>query len=112
MATKEMLPVDERTPCVKELVFRNIEASNCHVAAAYLYGLPEQKIDRVEMEHIHVTYAEDAKEGVPAMMDGIEPVKRMGVYANNIRTLVLNDVTVEGQSGEAVVTEHVDEVLR
>ncbi len=112
VATKEMLPVDERTPYVKELVFRNIEASNCHVAAAYLYGLPEQKIDRVEMEHIHVTYAEDAKEGVPAMMDGIEPVKRMGVYANNIRTLVLNDVTVEGQSGEAVVTEHVDEVLR
>ena len=39
-------------------------------------------------------------------------MKRMGVYANNIRTLVLNDVTVEGQSGEAVVTEHVDEVLR
>lgn len=109
--TKEALPVDERTPYVKSLAFRDIEASNCHVAAAYLYGLPEQKIDRVEMEHIHVTYAEDAVEEVPAMMDGIEPVKRMGVYANNIRTLVLKDVRIEGQLGDAVLTEHVDEVV-
>lgn len=110
--TKKALPVDERTPYIRQLAFRHIEASNCHVAAAYLYGLPEQKIDRVEMEHIHVTYAEDAMEGVPAMMDGIEPVKRMGVYANNIRTLVLKDVVIEGQSGEAVVAEQVDEIIR
>lgn len=109
--TKEKLPADYRTPCVKQLTFRDIEAANCHVAAAYLYGLPEQKIEKVEMEHIHATYAEDAVEGEPAMMDGIEPVKRMGVYANNIGTLVLKDVRVEGQCGEAVVTKHVDEIV-
>ena len=50
--TKEVMPVDDRTPSIKKMTFRNIEAKNCHVAAAYFYGLPEQKIERVEMEQI------------------------------------------------------------
>ena len=110
--TKEALPVDERTPYIKDLSFRRIEAKNCHVAAAYLYGLPEQKIHSVEMNRIHVTYAKDAKEGVPAMMDGIRPVRRMGIFANNIEELILKDVHVEGQDGEDVILEGVDRVIR
>lgn len=109
--SKDAMPVDERTPYIGRLTFRNIEAANCHVAAAYMYGLPERKIDRILLEHIHVTYAADANKDVPAMMDGIEPMSRMGVYANNIRTLVLKDVRIEGQTGDAVITKHVDEVV-
>lgn len=106
--TKESLPVDGRTPDIRTLVFHNIEATNCHVAAAYLYGLPEQKIRKVIMEHIHVTYAEDARCDVPAMMDGLEPCSRMGVFANNIESLTLHDVTVEGQAGEAYLLDNID----
>lgn len=109
--TKEALPVDERTPHIKQLAFRNIEAKNCHVAAAYFHGLPEQKIGRVEMEHIRISYASDPKKDVPAMMDDIEPISRMGIYANNIQTLILKDVEIEGQTGDAVVTEHIDELI-
>lgn len=112
VATKEALPVDERTPHIRRLSFRNIEACNCHVAAAYLYGLPEQKIERIEMEHIRVTYAEEAKMDVPAMMDGLEPVSRMGIYADQIGTLVLRDVRISGQIGEAVTILHTDEIIK
>lgn len=112
VASKEPLAVDERTPEIRTLAFRDILAENCHLAAAYLYGLPEKKIERVEMERIHVTYAEDVEEGVPAMMDGISPVSRMGIYANNIKTLVLEDVVIEGQTGEAVVAENVDNLIQ
>ena len=104
--------MDERTPQIRTLAFRDILAENCHLAAAYLYGLPEKKIERVEMERIHVTYAKDAEEGIPAMMDGISPVCRMGIYANNIETLVLEDVVIEGQLGEAVVTENIDNLIQ
>ena len=62
--------MDERTPLIKSLCFKDIEAENCHVAAAYMYGLPEQRIERVEMDHVRVTYAASAREGQPAMMDG------------------------------------------
>ena len=42
------------------------------MAAAFFYGLPEQKIERVEMKRVRVSYAEDAVSGQPAMMDGEE----------------------------------------
>lgn len=40
------------------------------MAAAYMYGLPEKKIGRVEMEHVRVTYADEPMCGQPAMMEG------------------------------------------
>ncbi len=109
--TKDTMPVDDRTPSIKKMAFRNIEAKNCHVAAAYFYGLPEQKIEKVEMEHIHVDYAEDPTAGVPAMMDGIEPMTKLGVYVNNVETLVFRDVVVEGQEGKVLILQNVDHVV-
>lgn len=111
VASKEALPVDHRTPCIKELRFFHIQADNCHVAAAYLYGLPEQKIQKVEMKDVKIRYAENAVSGEPAMLDGIEPVSRMGIFAGNIRTLVLEDVQIEGQEGEKIITEHIDNLV-
>lgn len=110
--TKEALAVDERTPDVRKLEFRNIKASNCHVAAAYLYGLPEQKIRSVVMENIHVTYADNPKRDVPAMMDGCEAVSRMGIFARNIEELTLHNVTVEGQEGEKYLLGGIDSLKK
>ncbi len=109
---KDPLPVDDRTPSVKSLAFHNIHAENCHVAAAFFYGLPEQKIEQVEMKNVYVNYAQEAKSGKPAMMDGIpDEICKMGIYANNIHKFVLENVTVEGADGEAIHIENVDHVL-
>lgn len=108
--TKESLPVDDRTPDIRSLTFRNIQAENCHVAAAFLYGLPERKIGRIEMENIHVTYAEDAKADIPAMMEGIQPMSRQGIYINNVKTLVMKEVKIEGQEGPALTLENIDQI--
>lgn len=110
---KDALPVDDRTPHVRKLAFKNIQAENCHVAAAFFYGLPEQKIEGVEMENVTVTYANEAQSGMPAMMCGIpEKICKMGIYANNIEKLTLKNVDIQGQEGEAIHIEHVDEVVR
>jgi len=111
VASKEALPVDDRTPCIKTLEFSNIQAENCHVAAAYLYGLPERKIERVEMNHVRVSYAANALPGEPAMLDGVEPVSRMGIFARNIETLVLEDVEIKGQKGEKIITENIEHLV-
>lgn len=110
--TKEALAVDERTPDVRKLEFRNIQASNCHVAAAYLYGLPEQKIRSVVMDNIHVTYADEPRKDVPAMMDGCGAVSRMGIFAHNIEELTLHNVTVEGQEGEKYLLGGIDSLIK
>lgn len=53
-----------------------MDCTNCHVAAAYFDGLPEQKIEEIYMKDISISYAEDAKCDVPAMSDGVEKAVR------------------------------------
>lgn len=108
--TKEALPVDERTPFVKKLTFRNIEAHNCHVAASFIYGLPEAKIEEVIFENVHVDFAKEPVAEYPAMMADIEPCTRKGIYINNVACLTMKNVTVEGADGEAKEILNVDEI--
>lgn len=103
--SREVLPVDERTPDIRTLKFKDIDAENCHVAAAYMCGLPEQKIRKVEMENVRVSYAEQPTAGVPAMMEGAEEVTKMGIYAYNVEELVLRNVKIEGQDGEELIAQ-------
>ncbi len=109
--SKEIHPVDERTPVVKKLTFRDISCKNCHVAAAYFYGLPEQKIEEVEMSNITFDFAENARAGMPAMLDGQDECCKMGIFANNIKRLMLKNVTIEGNDGEKFLVENVDEFI-
>ena len=47
------------------------------------------------------------------MMCGIpEEICRMGIYANNIKKLTLKNVNIQGQDGEAIHIENVDEIVR
>ena len=45
------------------------------------------------------------------MMDGIEPMTKLGVYANNVETLVFRNVMVEGQDGDALILQNVDRMV-
>lgn len=107
--TKEALPVDERTPHIKSLYFRNIECKNCHVAVAFFYGLPEKKIDCIEMTNIKAGFSENPKKDVPAMMDGIKPMTNLGLFAENVNHLHLTNVEITGCEGEKFQINHVDD---
>ena len=106
------LPVDDRTPKVESLEFRDIEALNCHAAATWITGLPESKVGRLELHNVHVTFAPDAQPTVPAMACHVEPMVRQGIIAQNVETLVLDDVRVEGQDGDELQLTDVDRVVR
>ena len=96
---------------LRSLVFKNIEAKNCHVAGAFFYGLPEKKIQKVVMEHVHITYDENPQPGAPAMLDGIEPCTKVGIFADNIEELIMHDVKVEGQEGEAFILRNIENMI-
>jgi polygalacturonase len=106
--SKEYHPVDERTPYLGDFVFKNLKATNCHAAASYMYGLPEQKIHHVTFENASFSFNENPTAGVPAMMDGVDAQTNTGIFAKNIETLELKNVTVEGQTTEAVITDGID----
>lgn len=109
--TKEKLPVDERTPNIKKLKFKNIESTNAHVAGVFAYGLPEQKIEKIEMENIKISYAETPVADVPAMMEGISPMTKQGIYVNNVKTFDIRNVEVTGCVGEPITAENVDNLI-
>lgn len=110
--SREKMEVDERTPYIGRLEFSDINAENCHVAVAYMEGLPEQKIKEIVMRNISVSFAENPKCDVPAMSEGIEACSRRGIYGSNIERIVLKYVQITGVGVEKVVLEGVDQIER
>lgn len=98
--SRDCYPVDDRTPSIKKMVFENMECTNCHVAAAFFDGLPEQKIEEIVMKNISISYAENPKCDVPAMSSGVEASTKRGLFARNVAKLTLENVTITGQDGE------------
>ena len=108
--SREKFPIDERTPAMKNFLFENIHASNCHVAAAFFEGLPEQKIEKIEMRNCSISFAEEAKADVPIMTNGVEPCTKRGLHATNVEKLILDNVVIEGVVGETLELQGVDKL--
>jgi len=109
VGTKEALPVDERTPRVGKIKIKNVECRDCHVAGLYFYGLPESKIESVEMKNVRISYAREALQGRPAMMAGCEKISKKGIFVRNAEKVILKNVVLEGNEGETVDLDGVDE---
>ncbi|MDD3239310.1 MAG: glycoside hydrolase family 28 protein [Lachnospira sp.] len=112
VGTNQPLPVDDRTPSIKRLTFKDIKATNCHVAGAYICGLPESKIDRLTFENIDFDYAKEAKSGVAAMMLACKEGSKQGLVVSNINELVLKNVNINGCDGDAIVQDNVDQIIQ
>lgn len=110
--SRESLPVDERTPYLGKFTFRNMVCENCHVAACYCDGLPEQPIDEITVENIKFTYDPEAKPGVPAMRNHAEKMCRAGMYFDNVKKLTVRNVDISGNDGEALLANHIGELSR
>lgn len=109
--SREACAVDDRTPSIKKLVFEDMKCTNCHVAAAYFDGLPEQKIEEIVMRNIFVSYADEPKCDVPAMSVGVPKSSKRGLFARNVRKLTLENVVVQGAEGQICELAGVDEVV-
>ena len=110
--SREKYPIDDRTPAMKNFLFENIHAANCHVAAAFFEGLPEQKIEKIEMRNCSISFAKEAKADVPIMSNGVEPCTKRGLHATNVEKLILDSVVIEGVVGETLELQGVDKLER
>lgn len=110
--SREKLPVDERTPYLGKFTFRNMECIDCEAAACYCDGLPEQPIKEITVENIRFTYAEDAKPFKCAMRDFLDPFCKAGMYFDNVRTLHVRNVTLDGVEGEELIARNIGTLIR
>ncbi len=108
--SREKLPVDERTPRMGRFSFRNMDCTGAEVAACYIDGLTESPIEEVDFENISVSFAPDARPGVPAMQNFAQERCRLGLYLDNVRRIRLKNVTVRGAIGEGLIAEHCGQI--
>ena len=98
---REALPVDEYTPKLGTLTMENIVATDAQFAGCYFDGLPEQPIEGVSMKNVTITFDPDAKEGQAAMADNRPLVKKLAIYAENVKNIELHNVKIEGYEASA-----------
>lgn len=110
--SKDILPVDERTPTLGRFTFRRIECTNVHAAAGFFYGLPEQPIAKIELDQVRISYHPEAKPALPAMMSFLDPMRKAGLVFNEVKDVRLKDVRLDHPIGEPVVLNHVEKYLR
>ena len=82
------------------LTMENIVATDAQFAGCYFDGLPEQPIERVTMRDVSITFDPNAKEGQAAMADNRPLVKKLAIYAENVKEIDLHNVKIEGYEGE------------
>ncbi|MEF2965447.1 glycoside hydrolase family 28 protein [Paenibacillus sp. M1] len=107
---KNPYPVTEETPKFRRIHFAHITAREVHAAAGFLYGLAEQYVSEITFDSIDISMAKDAVPGKPAMMAGIEDMKRRGFYLGNVRDVRFNRVTIENHEGPAFYIENGEDV--
>ena len=72
----------------------------------------ESKIEELVFENINITYADNAKSGVAAMMLGCDEASRQGMVVSNIKNLILKNVHVTGCDGEKIIADNVDAIVK
>lgn len=108
---REPLPVDDRTPHLGAFAFRNMECTGVEVAACYIDGLPESPIDEVILENIRMSYSPDAKPDFPSMKNDNEEQCRLGLYLDNVNTVWIKNVSLDGVDGQPLVALHCESIV-
>jgi polygalacturonase len=108
----EKLPVDDRTPHIGSFTFKNMECKGVEYSAAAFYGLPEAPIESVTFENVSFEYNPNAVEGFPDMREKNLAVCRQGLDFHFVKKVSLVNLSINGQNGEEVLLEGVDNFKR
>jgi len=105
--SKEKLPIDQRTPYLGSFKFKNIICENVHAAAGFFYGLPEQPIEKIELENVSFSYAENAEPFLPAMMSYLDPMLKEGLHFRYVNNVSLKNVRLKNPLNKPINLENV-----
>lgn len=106
--TRKKLPIDFRTPSIGKLKFKNIAATNCHLAIASIEGLSEKPIEEVAFSNINISFDKMAKAEIPIMSDGIEKVCRSGFIINNVKKFKTEKIKVSNNVGPILILNGIE----
>ena len=94
------MPLYQYFPNLFSFIMQDFVATDAQFAGCYFDGLPEQPIERVSMKNVTITFDPNAEAGQAAMADNRPHVKKLAVYAENVKEIDLHNVKIEGYEGE------------
>lgn len=96
---KAPYPVNEETPCLRDVSISGVRARKCTACAGFFYGLAEMPVEGVSMQDVVVEMT-DGPSGYPAMMANCPDMQRAGFFLRNAVNVDLRGVKVRGVQGE------------
>ena len=109
--SREKQPVDDTTPTVGSIRFERVTAEKCEACAGYILGLPERPAKEIVMKDCRFTFNPDGKPMAPAMAANVEQCLNRGVIASYVDRLTLDNVTMEGVTGDRITTTEVQTIV-
>lgn len=104
-------PVDDGTPYIGSFHFKDIDCEDCECMCGYFDGLVEQPIGEIILENVHFGFKEDAKPFKPAMLEFVREYCKEGLYIDNVKKVVLKNVTFEGVEGDHIIEKNCGELV-
>lgn len=103
--SQEALPVNAMTPGIGAVRAENIRCSGVDSALLCAYGLPERPIGAILLRGIDAVFLEDPErpKRQVLMMDDFPPMRGMSIYAKNIGSLKLENISIRGAEKEPIL---------
>ena len=101
---KEPYPVDESTPCLRDVSISGVRARGVTSCAGFFYGLPEMPVEGVSLQDVVVEMGEGYIED-PAMMGNCPDLKKAGFFLRNAVDVDLRGVRVKGVEGDWLLVD-------
>ena len=97
---KEPYPVDDTTPCLREVRITGVLAQECTACAGYFHGLAEMPVQGIVLRDVQVEMADTGEPDYPAMVDDCPKMLGAGLFLRNARNVDLSGMKVLNVHGE------------
>ncbi len=104
--------IDERTPYLGNFRFERMHVVDSEYAFGYFLGLPERKINSIEIIDSEFTTKQDASKGKPVMASYIDDVSKLGFVFENVENVYLKNVKTSGYEGKEIVQNGVAKITK
>jgi len=101
---KSALPVDERTPRLRDVAISGVRARGVTACAGFFYGLPEMPVQGVTLQDVTVEMGEGYIEEA-GMMANPPELKKAGFFLRNAVGVDLRGVKVRGVEGDWLLVD-------
>ncbi|KID43013.1 glycoside hydrolase family 28 protein [Levilactobacillus brevis] len=104
--TKETLPVDTRTPKIKNIDISHLTVTGIQSCVAFIYGLPEAPIENLSLSDSSFCLDSQSQPVAPAMIADAPEFAQAGIFIENTQQNTLRHLKISGATDAVIHDVH------